>query len=607
MYMTTNLTTTTVGQATATVLARTQHPGNPTEIITWELLYPRYIHCYDEETEILAVVGNDGPKFMSFAKAKALGAQVAQYDKVSGRISFVEPEVWHEQKGTHRMVKFEGSKLSLAVTDGHRMLVDKRTTGNAFVPEVWTAEQFLGDYICCHLRQSGVCEEGQKYSKEELALMAWYACDGTKQGKRICFHFRKQRKIDAVCGLLDSLGIPFVRNDYEDSTCIWCEAPAWVDDCYTDSGEKKLPEEGMFMDQQSYEAVKKALLESDGCVANMEFNSTSKALAEQVQVLAHLHGDAMNLRSYGKGKYKRTFKSCFKGDSYVALCRDKDVFTEEVKECTVYCVTVPSSFVVVRRHGVVLISGNCEFMTHRMFSRNACSSRATPVKTLIEQVRTNPVYFDEVRQNQRGMTGGELVDAVTERKFHDLWMQGAQVAATLAEQMAELGVAKQTANRILEPFLPIRVIVTATDTDNFFSLRLAPDAQPEIRNLAKAMKESMEKVFTGRNVLHLPYAEYFDDEPHLARTVIRCIAACARVSVARGNGKETTYEDDLALVRRLRQSGHMTPFEHVAIAASDWTNYANLRNWMSIRTYIEMDCPITEIPDLSDILEGHDD
>lgn len=248
-----------------------------------------------------------------------------------------------------------------------------------------------------------------------------------------------------------------------------------------------------------------------------------------------------------------------------------------------------------------------EFMTHRMFSRNACSSRATPVKTLIEQVRTNPVYFDEVRKNQRGMTGGELVDAVTERKFRDLWMQGAQVAASLAEQMAELGVAKQTANRILEPFLPIRVIVTATETENFFNLRLALDAQPEIRNLAKAMQESKEKAPMGRSAIHVPYAEYFDDEPHLARTVIRCIAACARVSVARGDGKETTYEDDVALVRRLRQSGHMTPFEHVAVAAYDWADYANFQNWMSIRRYIEMDCPVTEIPDLTDILEGHDD
>ena len=31
-----------------------------------------------------------------------------------------------------------------------------------------------------------------------------------------------------------------------------------------------------------------------------------------------------------------------------------------------------------------------EFMTHRVFSRNASSSRAIPVKRMIEQVRNNP-------------------------------------------------------------------------------------------------------------------------------------------------------------------------------------------------------------------------
>ena len=44
MYMTTNLSTTQVGQSTATVLARTWNPTTKQEIITWELMYPRYIH-----------------------------------------------------------------------------------------------------------------------------------------------------------------------------------------------------------------------------------------------------------------------------------------------------------------------------------------------------------------------------------------------------------------------------------------------------------------------------------------------------------------------------------------------------------------------------------
>ncbi|WP_322152307.1 FAD-dependent thymidylate synthase [Paratractidigestivibacter sp.] len=228
-----------------------------------------------------------------------------------------------------------------------------------------------------------------------------------------------------------------------------------------------------------------------------------------------------------------------------------------------------------------------ELMTHRMFSRNASSSRATPARVLIREVEEHPVRFDEVRCNQKGMTGGELVTPEVEKKFYQLWEQAAANAAYVAQQMADLGVAKQTVNRVLEPFLPIRVIVTATETDNFFRLRLAPDAQPEIQSLAKAMLQSRDKTEPLESAVHVPYAWAFADEPSAMHIIVRSIAACARVSVMRGDGKETSYDEDLAFVRRLLSSGHMTPFEHVAFYWGDERWYANFWKWQSVRNCIE--------------------
>lgn len=226
-----------------------------------------------------------------------------------------------------------------------------------------------------------------------------------------------------------------------------------------------------------------------------------------------------------------------------------------------------------------------ELMTHRQFSRNAASSRATPTRVLVEEVRKNPVFFDEVRLNQKGMTGGELVGDDVLKEFKRQWGDAANTAADYAENWLKMGIAKQTVNRILEPFLPIRTIVTATDIDNFFKLRLAPDAQPEIQSLAKAMNESREKAGVSVEEVHIPYAEYFTDKTeHL---VTRAIAACARVSVARNDGKKTTYEEDLAFTKRLLSAGHMTPFEHVAYATSHKGRYANLSDWMSVRWIAE--------------------
>ncbi len=244
-----------------------------------------------------------------------------------------------------------------------------------------------------------------------------------------------------------------------------------------------------------------------------------------------------------------------------------------------------------------------ELMTHRMFSRNASSSRATPVKTMIKEVREHPVFFDEVRCNQKGMTGGDLLPAGKMAQFRELWLQAAEAAADTAEKMAELGVAKQNINRVLEPFSYIRVIVTATDTENFFQLRLAPDAQPEIQSLARAMKESLAKAPYPRDSLHAPYMKSFLGEEGVAKALVRCLAACARVSIVRGDGKQTTYEEDLALVRRLKKSGHMTPFEHLAFS-EDYGRYANLKDWASLRYYIENERVMPCWNEVMDLIEG---
>lgn len=228
-----------------------------------------------------------------------------------------------------------------------------------------------------------------------------------------------------------------------------------------------------------------------------------------------------------------------------------------------------------------------ELMTHRMFSRNASSSRATPVMRTLEEVHENPAFFDFVGVNKPGMVADEPLDSEKLERFHKEWVElGRYVAERVLGWYELFGIHKQTLNRALEPWMYIRTIVTATDTDNFFKLRLASDVQPEIRSLAMAMKESLEKAEFVEQPLHAPYAEYFEEED-LTRRIVRSVAACARVSVMRGDEKKTTYEEDLALVKRLYKSGHMSPFEHVAYATLDFEYHDNFWGWASLRRVLE--------------------
>ena len=238
-----------------------------------------------------------------------------------------------------------------------------------------------------------------------------------------------------------------------------------------------------------------------------------------------------------------------------------------------------------------------EFMTHRVFSRNASSSRAIPVKRMIEQVRNNPVIPPKVFMNQKGMVGETEADPFTTTAFHVLWEEAAENACKTAEMMERLGIHKQHVNRILEPFQFIKVIVTATDWCNFFALRLAPDAQPEIRELASAIYDEMNRYHNKdvgvleldkeHIVVSLPYItdedikEIGKEEYHLLMKI--SAARCARVSYNNHDGSKPDIEKDLKLYGHLYNSKHMSPMEHACIRDKDYRKNANLNGWKSLR------------------------
>lgn len=227
-----------------------------------------------------------------------------------------------------------------------------------------------------------------------------------------------------------------------------------------------------------------------------------------------------------------------------------------------------------------------EFMTHRMFSRNASSSRATPLSVTLSEVRDNPVFFDHVGLNKAGMVAGEGLEKEELENFKTDWYNLGRVVAYEVERMSDAyGIHKQTLNRALEPWLYIRTLVTATEWSNFFKLRLAEDAQPEIQSLAKAMKESMLLSIPKDTTIHLPYIR--EEELKNSEAYKVSVARCARVSYARLDGKPDDFEADKVLFERLIKGGHMSPFEHVAYAQKGSHFYANFACWQSLRNYME--------------------
>lgn len=234
-----------------------------------------------------------------------------------------------------------------------------------------------------------------------------------------------------------------------------------------------------------------------------------------------------------------------------------------------------------------------EINTHRMLSRSYRSSRAVPSKRLIEEVRTNPAMPVHWGANRPGMqakdelTGDELVRA----KEH--WRFAARAASDYAENMAAEGLHKQVANRVLEPFMWAHGVITATEWDNFFGLRLHEDAQPEFRALAEVMwaaREASDPKLLQPSEWHLPYIDRDEQEQAFRRSfkgreydaawqldlcLKMSVARCARASIKSfDTDKPSTIEEDLATYVKLNIPGtesydpsrpiHASPAEHQA-------------------------------------------
>jgi len=237
-----------------------------------------------------------------------------------------------------------------------------------------------------------------------------------------------------------------------------------------------------------------------------------------------------------------------------------------------------------------------EFNTHRVFSRNSASSRAVPVEKRLLQVLTEPVLPIEWGANKPGMQSVEILSESDRKIAESEWLKSRDHAVIgavalvgglgkmrneeLISRVNELyarynlsipepirGVHKQFVNRILEPYMWHTVVVSSTEWENFMALRRHPDAQPEIRHIANLMDEviaSSTPAELTEEEWHLPFV--LEEERVLPVPILAklAVARCARVSYETHDTGKIDHDKDIALHDSLRDSGHMSPFEHIA-------------------------------------------
>ena len=267
---------------------------------------------------------------------------------------------------------------------------------------------------------------------------------------------------------------------------------------------------------------------------------------------------------------------------------------------------------------------DAEFEKHRRqsnISSNSSSNRAIPFLKMLDQGYFLP---NDVRLNQPGMQGDLLLDEDSKEEF---WNDLKDIYGYTSEKLKKWDkVHKQHLNRYLAGFYWQHKICTGTDWENFWNLRVHPDADPAMYEVARKMKKAMDEstpVELKPGEWHLPYVS-IDDHMYVTNfghdnqeeylsigEAIKCSTArIARISYSNHDGSNPVIEKDIGLHDGLLVDGHMSPFEHVAtpmkssfcedevafrdlekgithIARDESLWSANFRGWIQYRQLIE--------------------
>lgn len=222
-----------------------------------------------------------------------------------------------------------------------------------------------------------------------------------------------------------------------------------------------------------------------------------------------------------------------------------------------------------------------EVLTHKMLNKNAQSSRAVPVKSVLSVNEDSPVEPIVWGKNQGGMSASEVLEGEELDYVKKIWKELAGTVFEGSRKLSEAGLHKMWANRPTEPFSRIKVVMSGTEWDNFEWLRDDPEAaQPEIVDLARKIKQAKSEsvpMLLLSGWAHVPYVDrvkeqgiisyYVQGEGEVSLDIALKISAscCGQVSYRK---LDDSFEKAMDIYNKLFNGAkpHLSPTEHQAIA-----------------------------------------
>lgn len=313
-------------------------------------------NCYSKDTEIMTDRG-----WVRFDELTA-DANVAQWE--DGNIQFVKP-TGYVKTFKEKLINIKTDKhIDLLVTEDHRCLIRDRKTLKL---KVLPAKDYPED---AHQIHSGVVTGGINLSRREILnwkLAIALQADGSIQPWGVTFIFKKNRKQERLAYLLNEANITYNYNVTNSGKHrFYISRKDFIHIINLLDADKTLPYKLWEFNEDALYNIYNEVFYWDGLFTRKNtYASVKKKNVDVLQGIATLIGKRPRLRIY-----KNKYWNCDISNT------DYSMTTNIVKSYVdyndyVYCVEVPSSYVVVRRNGKVAVSGNCQNISRGSVYRSA--------------------------------------------------------------------------------------------------------------------------------------------------------------------------------------------------------------------------------------------
>lgn len=475
--------------------------------------------CYDDKTEIFTSRG--WVNFLDITEDDNV-AQVTGWENNNFEFEFIKPDQIHKTWYEGEMYTVENSKISYSVTPHHKMLYMGRTSSG--LNDVWSignSDELFGKFK--RLQTSAKMKsENNAILYNEGRLLGFLLGDGYQvlkynNPRKTYVRLKKDRKIDYLTEILNTLAIPFVSKVQKDGITVFTIDFALK---LYKNGEKFFSIPDVLAKGADFcVGVYEGLINSDGSVKRntYTFSSSSADLMELFRVVATVAGkNTIDNSSIHLSNPKHN-------ENYRVMVQTRSTFTvnkhksgsgrEFIREYKGYvcCVSVPSGMLLVRRDGKQLVCGNTPF-GHCIVSLRM--KAPVPIRTQCFKHKQGFVENEESRRYiqsepelfipkafRKAPEGNKKQGSEGIHPFNEYW-QGhynrvCNESIAVYNQMIKEGVAPEQARLVLPQGVYVNWVWTGSLAAfaRFYTQRTDPHAQEEIRDLAEEVGKVIEPLF----------------------------------------------------------------------------------------------------------------